>query len=974
MRYFILCLFSLSINAQYQIIEDTLRKCYIIQNINNINHQKINKMKKIKQVQITEINNKVLCVDTLLKVYGYTYLQDCELKIAPNVSIVVMPNAQLNVYGSHLYSCSDMWSGILVQNNATLNISNSSAHSSLIEDAIIAVEAVGNGTATSNTQLRISNSTFNRNYIDIYLHDYQRNISTYPFYITGNVFTCRDIPFVPNSLTWPSTAAVSASVIPASPLQTPYIDNAVYSPTNAAAFLKAPYAGQKSFIGIKLQNVGYTSGTFTIGGLTFRELQIGNGTSMNIIDNKVYGIDAFNTNFTSYNNVYQNMVRIGKGGSSGSVGIQARGVLLSAGAFGNRIRVIPTNTLTGNGNNKFFDCSTSISVTDYTDIELLFNDIRSTQVNTAPTSIINHTGLNGISCSTGKYILADINNNKLYNIENGIVFNATKVLTSLFPLNYQQISGQLNINNNVIQPHLPGYSITSQYVSNGIYAASILLSASQYSVIGTTSVSIIGNKLSDVWRGVYAANWYKKDVRVQNNCITLRNDSYGNIQYGIESANNIPQNNFGVMIYNNSITGPVSASAKMKGIWVSLAMQNAVRCNVVSSVANGIEFSGTSAPCQFLGNVMQNCSGAGYVLSNNAIIGPQGNINMPSDNQWLGSFIFKTYTDASNALLSPLYVRNSPSYNPLTGINGSASGGVPYSISGAVIFTSGPYITCPSISPCNNNIPPTPIVIPIPPPFNNPHIPTLEKIAQNQIPAFIDTATSRFINQNHLFRTLLATPSLTNSSVILQQFALQNQMNLSTKELFQQTETDIAQGNLTSASSKLAMISPQNIAESNHKTFYEIYLHYLQGSMSAGDSALLWNIANACPYRDGAVVYQARALYNVMNNNIQVFEDNCNVNVNSREVKNKSEGIIDEEIRVYPNPNDGNFVIEMSKEKEGVMQIEISDVRGKIIYKEEKMIQNGKVEIKLEATSGVYLVSVTELETKRKKVEKVIVR
>lgn len=772
--------------------------------------------------------NSVYCINGNLIISGSVTIQDCELKISPNVSIVVTPNSTLNILGSHLYSCSDMWSGIVVQNDGVLNISSGKMHaSSLIEDAVIGVEVSGNGTLTSSTYFSSRNTTFNRNYVDVYIHDYQRNIASYPFFLTGNVFTCRDIPFTPNSLMWPSTAMVSASVIPSTPLATPYIDNAVYSPTSAAAYLKAPYSGQKSFIGIRLKNVGYTSGSFVPGGLTYRELVIGaGGNSQNILDNKVYGIWAFNANFSSYNNVYQNMVQIGKGGSSGSVGIYA---VADHGLMGNlnvnRVRVVPTNTMTGVGNNKFFDCSTGMQIENYSEMYLMHNDIRSQQVNTAPVTVVNHTGQNGIVCKTGKYVWAEISHNKVYNIENGISFIATVVSSTNASVPSQQRNGQLNINDNVIQPHLTGFPITSQYVSNGIYAASVLLAPPQYSVIGTTSVTITGNKISKVWRGIYTGNWYKKDVRVQSNCITMVNDSYGFVQYGIESANNMPMSAMGVIMYNNNVTGVTGASGKMKGIWVVQSTQNAVRCNTVGLVSNGIEFSGTSAPCHFLGNTMQNCA-SGFVLSNNAIIGQQGSSGNPSDNKWVGNSI-DTYCDNSFAILSNLYIRWSGFYIPSN--NQASPGFLPYQFPISLLQTSGPFITCSSIGPCSSIIPPpTPIVLPLPPPFNTIDIPVLEKIAQNQVPAFIDTASSRFIGQNHLFRTLLATPTLTSSSSVLQQFVQQNQTILSSKEIFHQTESDISQGNYGAANSKLAVITPQNTAEQNHKTFYQIYLNYLQ--------------------------------------------------------------------------------------------------------------------------------------------------
>lgn len=961
-------------NAQYVFIEDTARKCFILSSLPS---NKRDNKNKVKGSFI--ISNKIICMDTTISFSSSITFQNSEFKMAPNVSITILPGGNLNINNCHFYACSAMWGGITALNNTTLSITNS-----LIEDALVAVDAVGNGTNTSTTNFRIFNTTFNRNYIGIFLHDYRLPATTYPFFVGNCVFTCRDIPFVPNSLAWPSTAAVSATVLPTTPLQSPYINNALYSPTNTAAFLKAPFLGQKSFNGIKLKNVGKTTGTFAPGGFTYYEFVLGNATSQNIFDNLVYGIDAFNTNFTSYNNVYQYMVQTGKGGTGGSIGINARA---DNGIIGNlnfnRIRVMPSNTIIPISNNKFYDCSTAMLIENYTDMQLLFNDIRSTQVNTAPAVIINHPGTNGISCKTGKFLNANIVSNRIFNIENGISFIASVVTSTNTAIPSQQVNGQLTITSNTIQAHLSGFPITTQYVSNAIYATSILLATPQYSTVGTTSVTINNNRISNVWRGIYVANWYQKNIQVQSNCIGLSNDSYGAVQFGIQSANNIPVSTLGVQIYNNSVTGPASPSTKMKGIWVSLATQQMVRCNTVNSLENGIEYSGTTAPCQFMGNTLQNCK-KGYVLSNNAIIGAQGTIGQPSDNRWVGSWTgisnclggnWKTFLDNSTCTLSPLYVRNISSYNPNNSSCAIGTPPIPYDISnGSIILTNGPMVICPPLSPCSSITPPSPLVfMPPSPPVD---IPVLEKIAQNLIPAFIDSASSRFISQNHLFRTLLSVPSLSNASPILQQFVQSNQLSFTNAEKFRQAESDITNANYSAAQSKISSASPQSISETNHKQFYQIYLNYLQtGTISSSDSAVLFNIASACPYKDGAVVYQARAFYNALQNTIIVFEDNCYNGEGGKFINNSwvSEEK-KESIEVFPNPNKGSFIISSSTSSNATLYIEINDVSGKSLYSSVQELKEGKLEMQLNLLPGVYFIKLTNAQNGTSFIKKLIVQ
>src|SRR5262249_1710192 len=141
-------------------------------------------------------------------------LRYSELQFAPNTSLIVSPGAYLIMKGTHLYSCGpQMWNGISVQGNAIVIADSlgSSAYN-LIEDAKIAIDWVS---PTNNTQaLTLSNTTFNKNHIDIHISNYTQPLSTYPFSISNCVFTCRDLPFT--STSWPTTSSVSGLRTPVS--------------------------------------------------------------------------------------------------------------------------------------------------------------------------------------------------------------------------------------------------------------------------------------------------------------------------------------------------------------------------------------------------------------------------------------------------------------------------------------------------------------------------------------------------------------------------------------------------------------------------------------------------------------------------------------------------------------------------------------------------------------------------------------
>jgi hypothetical protein len=83
------------------------------------------------------------------------------------------------------------------------------------------------------------------------------------------------------------------------------------------------------------------------------------------------------------------------------------------------------------------------------------------------------------------------------------------------------------------------------------------------------------------------------------------------------------------------------------------------------------------------------------------------------------------------------------------------------------------------------------------------------------------------------------------------------------------------------------------------------------------------------------VVYQARALFNSLNAVSKDFIDVCNPN-NTRQAQSSS-GIenltSDSQIKIYPNPNDGTFAIELeNNDSDELANVEVFDIQGKKIY------------------------------------------
>lgn len=147
----------------------------------------------------------------------------------------------------------------------------------------------------------------------------------------------------------------------------------------------------------------------------------------------------------------------------------------------------------------------------------------------------------------------------------------------------------------------------------------------------------------------------------------------------------------------------------------------------------------------------------------------------------------------------------------------------------------------------------------------------------------------------------------------------------------------------------------------NINDFNKILMHISMGMYTKNDSINLLMLANLCPYDEGGVVYQARALYNVVFDTYQSFTDNCSLNTGSRlfdnivkeEEQNKINVIF--KSKLFPNPAQNSFQIET--DKEGEKLITIFDLAGKLIHNVEVstkliLIQN------LSVNKGAYLVKI----------------
>jgi hypothetical protein len=904
------------------------------------------------------------CIDGDLNIVGVNVVfRTSEFKIGSNVTITVQPNAILTIQGCHLYSCGEMWKGIVVRPGGRLIIENGSSTApniasitSLIEDAVVAIR-IENHTVASNI-LRVSNVLFNRNQTGIRISNYTANLTTNPFDITNCTFTSRRIlvppfsPFAPNaSALWPQNtgAEVRTTVTTPNNLGNGYIINGTYSQTVTTAFLKAPFTGTKPIAGLELINVGNTQNVGTPNVPTYNEFSLGSATNMNIFDNQKYGVKLLNSNFKTVNSVFQNTV--GKG-----FGIHAQAET----NFNNRLQVVPVLTIVGG--NKFADCETAIRTEDYFEVSIQYADVRSTQANWDQSST-----KWGFQLNTNRFYNYSIRYNNIYNVTSAVMINTDNDLFSLNgPSIFGQFAGRINVDYNTIRPHLAtATNVTSQYVANAI-----TLSNSGFVthlINGAPSVISTNTNWIRACRGIFATNWKRYNVQCQNNNITVLNNinaapGFTPVYYGISVNNSLEASANGCFIRQNNVSGfytpttnPNTANdPNLTGIVNSLCPRFLVSCNTTSNTTRGIGFNGANQSTLFRNNSMQGHR-YGFFIDQAGFISQQGSATMPTDNRWTGTWLpgnFKTATLGSSASAnSQMWVRigtNTATYNPnLSSIsqpvnNSSLRYQLNFNLLGAPL-------AAPTIDFSCFQFIPFPFVIK-----------SLEKIVGDSI-IYVEgnelSEKMRFISKNLAFEAVKLDSMLLDSSNVLFDFYSNN--SASSFEKIYSIQKLLSHGELAFASLSNSIFNPENNIEDNYKRYNEIYVKFKEGNAVAADSSNLKEIANKCPYTDGTVVYQARALFNLIFDIKDEYLDLCNEGNAAKsmmiEVVNDNDG----ELLLYPNPTKEDVYIKTDDSNLEKVAIEICDASGKIVFENRSIdMISGVGHFKLNITNGIYFVKI----------------
>ena len=601
---------------------------------------------------------------------------------------------------------------------------------------------------------------------------------------------------------------------------------------------------------------------------------------MNMFDNLGVGVYANNSNVICRYSAFMYMNNLGATvGNYTGAGIYSQRDASGAATDGHYdLSVFGTDYTY---DNSFYNCPTGVSANDIYNVFGEYNRYYSTNDYTVPSTIY---GMYGYDITSSEWLLNQVSYNQFYNLYCGVNISG---MAATSPAGY--VPGQSNVDTNLINANIGGTDGGSynEYTYLGI---SVSNDPSYDGLVpGGCSIYVDGNMINWAYNGIYV-NGDPGDgnyVVIQNNQVNIATEPATG--YRVEEQAGITHvNSYAGYVYNNNITGdadaPLSPSATYTVPIVEAFHTGMVgsplflqgeytECNNEQTINTGFYFGGINYYLFWVDNNMTN-NYYGYVLDGE--IGPQVNTSglaILSNNAWLGTTWagppYQTYVTAgsADATLSPLAVSStSATFNPV--YNQAESPNLPYLTLYSSIFE---YSVDPSIA-YNFTCTPTPIN----------YFYGSERVMIDNYTAYKMLKLTGNINLDWIMQESLFTALNTNKNALIEDQELTNFYQKAQNSRFHYLDSLrqlIVKGKYTEARKLLSLPlnylqhyeSTDSIVDNGtipdamvqrYKDFYSLQIAYHSHSMNLADSNELVAISNLCPYTDGKVVYEARALYN----------------------------------------------------------------------------------------------------------------
>jgi hypothetical protein len=930
-----------------------------------------------------------------LTISGTTTFNNVILLMEPAVAINVSNTAKLILDTTHIFTCPDtnrLWAGIRLQsagsNSGRIEIKNGS----LIEDADFAIDADNLKAPPSGNIIDITNSTFNRNLVCVSVNGAYTmgSAGTYPIKVEKSLFTARHFDTMAGyPFTWAPNVRLREELTTVSNTKAPYKISRDY----AKAYLKND---TMAYMGIEFYNTGNT----LVPGSSYAEVLIGEpnfAVNRNIIDNMQYGFHSNNSNAVLVNT---HIINIGKRmvpdddadhsyPSSYGWGVIGR----STGTRTNRVKI-------GAGANagvKLYDCYSAIHMEDVADVDIKAVAISSSHTlgdKTVPgadrsTDWYSGQGItlignrNHLKWSATQDTISNINHGMYVYIGNPVSGATTEIKNNMF---YDQ-------NRSARFTGLTGL----QYMLQGLTVHGSGISSSN-------TVSIKDNTLTGVFNGIELNNLKSAVATVENNQLQITDKTMSTIgtpQFGIKvlycqdatiSANTVSTTSLGSKV--NAIN--------IKGFYASKNTNLRLCGNFTNRIGSAFVFDGRDAQIgtRWIANTI-NDGWRGMTLASDIgdqgfmydwRVVPTGTFYGPILNKWTGFGGAKEQTvgeDPTNTMLSKLYVNiisTGTAERPT--VNVSEPPGLLFpkfyryspSFTESIRVPNGP----PSDANCHGAI--YPQQTNPRPELSGPFTGSggLGRLVMDDSLGYDSTyRVNQWSNQLAVYELVTIHPELRDSSGTLDTFMIR--ASSSRFGWLTAINQALGIGNIVAAQSLIntpvsAMgrvvvncdititdYPAANSIVSDYLAYYNTYIRMLQDTTTSTDTAIIGAIARKCPPIHGAVVYKARALYQLLTGlAVQYKDDSCAFGMGGHSLFRVApeEGITgsaEQEYTLFPNPNEGVFSIRQTIPSDKIVEAKIYNALGQELHRETVQFRGGVLTFRLDNTMpGLYLVCITD--------------
>jgi hypothetical protein len=606
-------------------------------------------------------------------------------------------------------------------------------------------------------------------------------------------------------------------------------------------------------------------------------------------------------------------------------------------------------SLTPNVGNRFWDNYICVEARHMYNFNMQYNTMRSTQTNTAGTGLLpGNTGVYSTTNRFGYYI----RNNEFTNLRLPINI---PIISDTYNTGSGQQTGIYANNLGILYNYFGPQTSTATAIGNNYVGDAITISTPlsvTWNKQAFTGVSVVNNIINRVYRGVNISGIDSYTTVVKDNTVSLVDDGmFSATQRGISITNTTNS----ITVTTNTLSAANTTNTLVTLIYAGTntgTNSPAITCNSLTTSYKAFDFNSSNSGALWKGNLMQTHA-KGFVLSGNGIIGTQGGTSAPIDNQWSGTYTNMTYVESSDAANSKLYTKTGSPWQTTSNSGDNASTNW-YSAAGNTISTTGSY-NCGGGGGGGDRYANTQ---PSRTPYGHHQAGTNQLLRtsgeQNELGNEL-----KYIAAFNEYKMFDVNDSLRNSDS--SNINYYNSLSNTSIGKFVEVEKYIYAGQINSAMSLKASVTPTNNVEANYVKFYDLYNNYKQDLVSDNDIADLQALCNLCPGKDGAVIYQARALYNVITRSVMPFNENCSddqANERTIATSNTTSNVYNWDVNLFPNPTSGELNV-LSKNDTENLSLTIRDVSGKVIHKHSLVITGFIGKLDLDLANGVYFISIS---------------